>query len=113
MEYCFLIDVNLPKFFGFFNKPEFQFVVDIRQEMTDTEIWDYTSQNDLVIVTKDRDFYNRFILADTHPKIIYLKIGNSTLKELHQFFTLHWQTITAHLAEADMIMVEENNITLF
>ena len=40
-NFKFLVDVNLPKRFGFFNSPLFTHVADINPKMTDSEIWDY------------------------------------------------------------------------
>ena len=39
--YSFLVDVNLPKKFSFFNSPNFVHVVDINPRFTDEEIWNY------------------------------------------------------------------------
>ena len=72
----FLVDVNLPKNFSFFNHDNFIFVADINLQMTDTEIWNYALKNNLIILTKDTDFYSKFLLSDTFPKIVYFKIGN-------------------------------------
>lgn len=58
-SYRFLIDVNLPKHFAFFNSQEFGFVVDINGAWSDKDIWHYAKQKQLVIVTKDTDFYHR------------------------------------------------------
>lgn len=55
----FLVDVNLPKKFKFFNTEQFIHVVDINPKMKDSEIWDYALSNDLIILTKDSDFYLR------------------------------------------------------
>ena len=85
MSFSFLVDVNLPKYFSFFNTNSFIFVSDIDLQMSDTEIWDYALNNDLVILTKDTDFYNRFLVSSTAPKIIYFQLGNCSLKQLHQF----------------------------
>ncbi|MCD4773205.1 MAG: hypothetical protein K8R41_07485 [Bacteroidales bacterium] len=41
MEYSFLVDVNLPKYFQFFNTDKFFHVVDIDHSMTDSKIWQY------------------------------------------------------------------------
>ena len=53
----FLVDVNLPKYFRFFNSDNFIHDVDINPCMTDTEIWNYALNNNLVILTKDSDFF--------------------------------------------------------
>lgn len=55
----YLVDVNLPKKFKFFNTEQFIHVVDIKPKMKDSEVWDYALSNDLIIVTKDSDFYLR------------------------------------------------------
>lgn len=54
----FLVDVNLPKYFNFFNKSDFIFVVDINEKMSDREIWNYALDNRFIIITKDSDFYS-------------------------------------------------------
>jgi predicted nuclease of predicted toxin-antitoxin system len=75
MNTSFLVDVNLPKYFSFFNDPNYTFVSDINLQMSDTEIWDYALINKLVVLTKDTDFYNRFLVSSTAPKIIYFQLG--------------------------------------
>ena len=37
----YLVDVNLPKKFRFFNASDFVFVVDIQATLPDIEIWHY------------------------------------------------------------------------
>jgi predicted nuclease of predicted toxin-antitoxin system len=79
----FLVDVNLPKNFSFFNQPNFVFVADINLQMTDNEIWNYALENNLIILSKDVDFYSKFLLSSLSPKVVYLKLGNYSLKQLH------------------------------
>jgi len=38
-NFRFLVDVNLPKRFSFFNHPNFGYVSDLDTRMTDTAIW--------------------------------------------------------------------------
>ena len=61
MNCSFLVDVNLPKHFNFFNDNRYVFVSDINLQMTDSEIWDYALKNEMVILTKDTDFYNNWV----------------------------------------------------
>ena len=53
----FIVDVNLPKRFSYFNSAQFIHAVDINDEMTDKELWDYALLKNLTILTKDADFY--------------------------------------------------------
>jgi predicted nuclease of predicted toxin-antitoxin system len=64
----YLVDVNLPKFFIFFDAPEFIHVRDINPKMTDSEIWNYAFKNQLVILSKDIDFYKRFLISNENAK---------------------------------------------
>ena len=108
--YDFLVDVNLPKHFSFFNSTNFQFVIDRKAD--DRDIWRYAKENDLVILTKDSDFYDRCLIDSESPKVVYFKLGNMLLKELHHFFTLHWEIIVGYLPNAKMIIVTKNHIEI-
>jgi predicted nuclease of predicted toxin-antitoxin system len=45
---------------------------------SDDEIWNFALENQFAIVTKDSDFSSRIVLAESAPKIIWLRIGNCT-----------------------------------
>ena len=111
-QYRYLIDVNLPKFFGFFNSDAFEFVIDINGKLPDKDIWDYAKEQNLVIVTKDTDFYYRCVLANDPVKVIYLKLGNLLIRDLHAFFQQNWDTITSHLPNARMIIATPTGIDI-
>ena len=93
-SFKFLVDVNLPKMFSYFNTADFIHVVDINPRMTDQEIWTYAIMNNLVLLSKDADFFNLYLITDDHPKVINFRIGNMTLNELHQYFSKFWSKIT-------------------
>jgi len=70
-KYDFLVDVNLPKMFSFFNYSNFAHIVDINPMMTDDEVWNYALKNNQVILTKDADFYDKYMnyfVADVSDK---------------------------------------------
>lgn len=108
--YRFLIDVNLPKYFGFFNSDAFEFVIDINGRWPDKDIWEFAEEHNLVIVTKDTDFYYRCMLDNGPVKVIYLKLGNLLIRDLHSFFQQHWNTIVGHLPHSKMIIATPNGL---
>lgn len=110
MNFSFLVDVNLPKYFSFFNENRFAFVSEINLKMSDTEIWNYALINELIILTKDTDFYNRFLVSENTPKIIYFQLGNLSLKQLHQYFNDNWEKIQSEIENSKLIIAKENHI---
>jgi predicted nuclease of predicted toxin-antitoxin system len=108
----FLIDVNLPKYFGFFNSDAFEFVIDINGKWPDKDIWDYAKERQLVIVTKDTDFYYRCLLDNDPVQVTYLKLGNFLIRDLHIFFQQNWEIITSHLPNARMIIASPTGIDI-
>lgn len=109
-SYSFLVDVNLPKRFKFFNEKNFTHVVDIDACMKDNEIWDYAIEHNMIILTKDADFYNKFTSSSINPKVIYFQLGNLTLAELHHYFELNWWTILNHLEEGSYLVARIKSI---
>ena len=56
----------------------------------DITIWEFAAQRGFIVVSKDIDFYERSMLYGAPPKVIWLRIGNSTVAEtanalLHQY----------------------------
>ncbi|KOH45158.1 DUF5615 family PIN-like protein [Sunxiuqinia dokdonensis] len=53
----------------------------------DHEIWEYAQKNDYSIVTFDSDFYDISVIDGHPPKIIWIRIGNLTTKDIVQLLT--------------------------
>jgi len=47
----------------------------------DRAIWEFAAQEGFSLVSKDTDFYDRSVLYGAPPKVIWLRIGNSTVAE--------------------------------
>ncbi|ASB50945.1 DUF5615 family PIN-like protein [Alkalitalea saponilacus] len=106
----YLVDVNLPRRFSFFNTSEFVHVIEIDATLKDREIWNYAIDHKLTILTKDTDFYEMYLTQPQHPKIVHFKIGNFTINTLHQYFTANWDFIKKLLETNEFIMAFKDNI---
>lgn len=106
----FLVDVNLPKKFKFFNTPDFEFVADIQTTLPDTQIWEYALEKNLIILTKDSDFHTRALTAARKPKVIRFKLGNQTLASLHAYFSTNWQLLTALIEQHDLLVAYPDRV---
>jgi predicted nuclease of predicted toxin-antitoxin system len=67
--------------------------------LPDEEVWEYARANGFTIISKDSDFQQRSLLYGHPPKIVWLRIGNCTRKQLLQLITSHEQDI--HALQAD------------
>ncbi len=52
---------------------------------SDKQIWDFAKSNSYTIVTFDSDFNDFATLFGHSPKIIWLRLGNTTTKALSEF----------------------------
>lgn len=55
----------------------------------DTEIWEYARKNGYSIVTFDADFYDISVINGHPPKIIWIRSGNLTTKEIVNLLNQH------------------------
>jgi predicted nuclease of predicted toxin-antitoxin system len=106
----FLVDVNLPYKFPFFKGGDFLFVRDMDARMSDTDIWKLALENSYVLITRDADFYYRFLQASVSPKVVHIKLGNISLPELAIYFEGHWQKITILLEGHSFIVAERTGL---
>lgn len=108
----FLVDVNLPKYFSHFNSDDFVFVADINTSFTDNQIWEYALKHDLIILTKDVDFYHKSLLATEKPKIIHFKLDNQKLSDLHSYFDKHWDDLKRHIQQYHLIIAHSDGLEI-
>ena len=59
----------------------------------DITVWNYAKTNDLIIVSKDSDFYQRSILFGHPPKVIWIRRGNCSTKDIEQILRNHYSAI--------------------
>lgn len=56
------------------------------ENRSDKEIWDYAKKNEFTIVSYDSDFNDLATLYGHPPKIIWLRIGNTSTIALAHYF---------------------------
>ncbi len=97
----FIVDAQLPPALARFltAKGENAFHVLDRQmmESSDSVIWDLAMQENLIIITKDEDFQMRASVSMDFPKIIWVRLGNSSKKALLDFFEKKWDQVKFEL----------------
>lgn len=89
----YLIDVNLPYHFSLWNSPAYQHQRDVNDEWSDSQIWQYATQSNLTIITKDTDFSNRIMLHEPPPRIIWIGFGNLKMHSFYERMAVCWPDV--------------------
>ncbi len=80
--------------------PEAKHVRDFSlQFASDREIWNYAKVNGYNIVTLDSDFYDIVTLNGHPPKIIWLRLGNTSSLNLARVFSGHQENIKSFITD--------------
>ncbi|MBL7961141.1 DUF5615 family PIN-like protein [bacterium] len=62
-------------------------------EADDRVIWNYARENGFMIVTQDSDFHERSILFGFPPKVIWIKVGNTSSQHILHVIQTHYRDI--------------------
>lgn len=106
----YLIDVNLPYYFHLWNHPQFIHQKDINDEWNDDEIWNYAKQNELIIISKDKDFSLKQMAYGSPPKLIHIKFGNVKMKIFFRILTSCWNDVETLIQTHTLINIYQNKI---
>ena len=49
---------------------------------SDEEVWNYARANEMTIISKDSDFQQRSFLFGHPPKVVWIRCGNCSTKEI-------------------------------
>lgn len=67
---------------------------------SDDEIWRYARENDCIIVTSDADFSDLAALHGFPPRVVWLRLGNSTTDQIESTLRKSFQPIQAMVGDA-------------
>ena len=101
----FLVDANLPFRISKWKNDKFIYVLNINPLWNDEEIWDYAKTNNLIIVTKDKDFRVKQIMQGFPPKVIHIKFGNLKLNEFENVINECWDKVEIFIKDHSLINI--------
>ena len=59
----------------------------------DLVIWQYAQDNDFIIVTRDADFSDLNVLLGYPPKVIWIRRGNCTTREIESILRTNYEVV--------------------
>ena len=71
------------------------------ENSTDFIIWDFAKENDYTIITFDTDFYDISLINGTPPKIVWLRFGNTSTKQLESYIRSNLDLIKEFILNTD------------
>ncbi|NLM66203.1 MAG: DUF5615 family PIN-like protein [Enterococcus sp.] len=82
--------------------PESKQVKDLGLENSkDSAIWTFAKENDYCIVTFDADFYDLGLIKGSSPKVIWLRLGNTSTQEIEKILRKNFDLIKTFLTDPD------------
>lgn len=109
----YLLDENLPRRLTFTPTLPVLHATELGSSPTDTELWQYARENELVIVSKDADFSDRIMLHDPPPWVVHLRFGNLRLAAFHERLAKMWPLIEERLPDHKLICLYTDRIEAF
>ena len=83
-----------------------------RNHTSDQTINKLTISDNLILVTKDTDFFHSYLINKEPYKLVFVTVGNMKLNELKKFFESHIIEIIAAITDNGMIEVNKNGIKI-
>lgn len=71
------------------------------ENFSDKQIWNFAKEESYSIVTFDSDFYDLVTLYGHPPKVIWLRMGNTSTLNLIKCFEKHHDVINTFLTNAN------------
>jgi predicted nuclease of predicted toxin-antitoxin system len=75
---------------------------------TDSEIWQRAKAENLIIMSKDVDFYDRVLLLGPPPQVIHVSVGNCSNTRLLEILALEWDEIELALSSGSRLILNHS-----
>jgi predicted nuclease of predicted toxin-antitoxin system len=79
-----------------------------KESASDQDLWKYAKDNDYVIVTKDADFQELSLIHGAPPKVLWLRVGNTTKAKVAKLLIDNHQSIHDALSAGEVDCLELN-----
>jgi predicted nuclease of predicted toxin-antitoxin system len=80
----------------------------------DALIWDLARAEELVLFSKDADFFDRAILYGKPPQVVQVSVGNCSNRDLLIILEEHWTEVHAALeSDAPLIRLSRTKLEVF
>ena len=71
----------------------------------DSFLWNYANENNYSIVTFDGDFYDLGLIKGSSPKVIWLRLGNTSTQNIETVLRKNYDLIKTFLSDPNYIEI--------
>ena len=71
------------------------------QSVDDDAVWSYAKREDFTIASKDSDFHQRSFLYGHPPKVVWVRRGNCSTREIESLLRDHREDLLAFAGDDD------------
>jgi predicted nuclease of predicted toxin-antitoxin system len=104
----FLIDAQLPPMLARYLASSGHEAVHVAEigmlSARDRDIWEHAAKADAVVITKDEDFVTLRALDNHGPAVVWVRIGNTTNRQLLARFIAMFAAVEAALRRGETIV---------
>ncbi len=80
-------------------------------QLLDSQIWQYAKNNQCIVITKDKDFFDFSNLFGAPPQTVFISVGNCSNDLLISLIEKYFADILYNLKNSSpLIVVTQNNI---
>jgi predicted nuclease of predicted toxin-antitoxin system len=65
----------------------------------DSQVWDHAAEHDFMIVSKDGDFNNRSFLFGAPPKVVWMRRGNCSTRDIENLLRTRLEDMVTFAAD--------------
>jgi len=65
----------------------------------DSDVWKYAVEHDFVIISKDVDMHDRSLLFGFPPKVIWIRLGNCSTREVENLIRREIELVNRFIAD--------------
>ena len=71
----------------------------------DARVWDYAATHEFMIVSKDADFNNRAFLFGPPPKVVWIRRGNCSTRDIEDLWRARHTDVVAFSSDVDAALL--------
>ncbi|MBA4312786.1 MAG: hypothetical protein C0417_09170 [Chlorobiaceae bacterium] len=83
-------------------------------QLPDETLWQYAKKENLIVISKDRDFSDFSLLRGSPPQVLYINVGNCSNDRLLLILERVWEETKKALAAGNsLVIVTQSGIQKF